>query len=127
MNPNKRIESYKNALNKLKDILKEPETEICRDAAIKRFEFCFELGWKSIKDYLRFKGILCQSPRDCFKEAFKNGMVEDNPLWLKMIEDRNLLIHTYNEDLSREIYNRLQDYLQLFEDLQLKLMSDEDF
>ncbi len=63
------------------------------------------------------KGIVCRSPRDCFSEAFRLGLVRDNPLWFKMVEDRNLSVHTYNEKLADAIYGRLKDYLELFNEL----------
>lgn len=94
-----------------------PKNVVNRDSAIKRFELTFELAWKAIKAYSAVKGVLCRLPRDCFQEAFKTGIVMDNPLWLKMIEDRNLTIHTYNEQLAEDIYGRLKDYLPLFQTL----------
>ena len=64
-----RIESYKKAFEKFRKILQEPETEIHRDASLKRFELCFELSWKNLQEFLKDKGLLCRSPKDCFKEA----------------------------------------------------------
>jgi nucleotidyltransferase substrate binding protein (TIGR01987 family) len=45
---------------------------------------------------------------------FRLGLIADDPLWLKMIEDRNLSVHTYNEKFAEEIYACLRDYLPLF-------------
>jgi len=112
-----RIDSYKKALPKLKEILNEPETEINRDAAIKRFEFTYELAWKSLRDFLRNEGVICLSPKNCFREAFKYGIIEDNPLWFRMIEDRNLTVHTYDEEIAKRIYKNIKDYIPLFEEI----------
>jgi len=109
--------SYSQSLGRLAEILKEPKTVANRDSAIKRFELTFELAWKAAKTYLGSKGIICRSPRECFAEAFRLGLIADNPLWLKMIEDRNLSVHTYNEKLADDIYGRLKDHLQLFGEL----------
>ncbi len=109
--------SYSQSVGRLTEILKEPKTVANRDSAIKRFELTFELAWKSTKTYLGNKGLVCRSPRDCFAEAFRIGLIPDNPLWLKMIEDRNLSVHTYNEKLAEDIYGRLPNYLRLFEEL----------
>lgn len=46
--------------------------ELDVDGCIKRFELCYELSWKLIKDYLAFTGINCKNPRDCFKAAKEN-------------------------------------------------------
>ena len=113
--------SFSQSIGRLAEILQEPQTVANRDSAIKRFELTFELAWKSAKTYLGNQGIVCRSPRDCFAEAFRLGLVSDNPLWLKMIEDRNLSVHTYNEKLAEDIYGRLKDYLRLFEELKSSL------
>lgn len=109
------IRAYEKALKRLNEVLSEPESAIMRDAAIKRFEFTFELLWKSLQQFFRGQGIVCNSPKGCLKEAFSYGLVEDNPLWLRMIDDRNLTVHTYNEAVAIEIYRHLRDYMPLFE------------
>lgn len=113
--------SLAQSVGRLAEILKRPKTVANRDSAIKRFELTFELAWKSAKTYLGNKGIVCRSPRDCLMEAFRLGLIADHPLWLKMIEDRNLSVHTYNEKLADAIYGRLQNYLRLFEELKTAL------
>ena len=85
-----------------------------RDSAIKRFELTFELAWKSAQAWVGDQGVVCRSPRDCFAQMFRLGLIADDPLWLRMIADRNLSVHTYNEKLAEEIYARLKDYLRLF-------------
>ena len=60
-------DNFSKAINKLEDVLSLEKTEIIRDSAIKRFEICFDLAWKSIKLYARNEGIECNSPRKCFK------------------------------------------------------------
>ncbi|MBZ5563696.1 MAG: nucleotidyltransferase substrate binding protein [Acidobacteriia bacterium] len=109
--------SFSQSIDRLTEILGAPKTVANRDSSIKRFELTFELSWKSAKKYLGNKGIVCRSPRDCFSEAFRLGLVRDNPHWFKMIEDRNLSVHTYNEKLADAIYGRLKDYLELFTEL----------
>lgn len=109
--------NFTQSVGRLAEILKEPKTVANRDSAIKRFELTFELGWKSAKSYMGRQGIVCRSPRDCFMEAFRVGLIPDNPLWLKMIADRNLSVHTYNEKLADEIHGRLRGYLHLFSEL----------
>jgi nucleotidyltransferase substrate binding protein (TIGR01987 family) len=60
------------ALRTLKEITRQPYSLIVRDAAIQRFEYSFEIFWKFLKEYLKFEdGIICASPKSCFREAFK--------------------------------------------------------
>lgn len=118
------MESFILSLERFSEILREPETVSNRDSSIKRFELTFELAWKSIKEYLGYKGIISRSPRDCFEQAFRLGIIQDNPLWLKMIEDRNLSVHTYNEKLANSVYSHLKDYRQLFISLKNSISGD---
>ncbi|MBI5220542.1 MAG: nucleotidyltransferase substrate binding protein [Candidatus Liptonbacteria bacterium] len=115
------LNSFSLSVERLAEILGEPRTVANRDSAIKRFELTFELAWKSIKVRLGNKGVICRSPRDSLMEAFRMDLLTDDPRWLKMIEDRNLSVHTYNEELAEGIYGRLKDYLRLFANLKESL------
>lgn len=104
------------ALKTLEEIFETSYSIIVRDAAIQRFEYCFEIGWKCLKEWLRSKeGIICNSPKSCFREAFKNGLLEESEtvLALEMTDDRNLTSHTYHEEIADEIFSRLKLYASL--------------
>ena len=111
------VQALEHALQRLREALAEPETTLVRDAAIKRFEFTFELAWKATQRLLRDQGILCRSPKECFREAFAFGLVHDDPLWIRMMEDRNLTVHTYDERTADKIYKNLKDYVPVYEEL----------
>ena len=67
---NKILEDFERAVKRLEEVLELKKTPVVRDSAIKRFELCFDLAWKSIKNYSKFQGIEYYSPRECFKAAF---------------------------------------------------------
>lgn len=113
--------SFSQSIERLAEVLNQPKTVVTRDSAIKRFELTCELAWKSAKTHLGKQAIVCQSPRDCFMEVFPLGLISDNPVWLKMIEDRNLSVHTHNEKLADDLYARLIGYLPVFTELQRSL------
>jgi nucleotidyltransferase substrate binding protein (TIGR01987 family) len=115
-----RYETTIKALKTLKEIVEEPYSTIVRDAAIKRFEYSFDIFWKFIKDYLRVQeGIECASPKSCFREAFKVGILseEETVEVLEMTDDRNLSTHTYDEKAIEEIYHQVGDYWKLMDEL----------
>ena len=119
-----RAESATKALKTLKEIVEEPYSTIVRDAAIKRFEYSFDIFWKFIKDYLRVQeGIECSSPKSCFREAFKVGILseEETVEVLEMTDDRNLSTHTYDEKAVEEIYQQVGDYWKLMDELSRRL------
>ena len=115
------LSAFGRALDRLREVLAEPETTVARDAAIKRFEFTCELAWKATQRFLRAQGIACRSPKHCLQEAFAFGLVGDDPLWIRMLDDRNLTVHTYDERLAQRIYENLKEYLPLFEQLRQAL------
>lgn len=97
------------------------KNKITRDSALLRFQLCFELAWKAIKTYAKDEGVECFSPKSCFQTAFQLGLVDYDEEWAEMINDRNLIVHLYEEKMADKIYGRLLDYLSLFEKLYSKL------
>ncbi|MGH7811252.1 MAG: HI0074 family nucleotidyltransferase substrate-binding subunit [Candidatus Binatia bacterium] len=116
-----RREALAAAIVRLRDVLNAPESDVSRDAAIQRFEFCFELAWKSIQERAREEGLECQSPKGCLQLAFKTSWIEDEQGWLAMLQDRNRSSHTYDEDLAKAVFQRLPNYLPLLVALSGKL------
>ncbi|MBI3535217.1 MAG: nucleotidyltransferase substrate binding protein [Deltaproteobacteria bacterium] len=114
------MEQLIQATTKLSEALSEDpkDNELFIDGSIQRFEFCFELCWKTIKRFLENEGLLPKTPRDVFKEAFKLGWLrEGDEFWSDMIDDRNSTVHTYNKTLAQELYLRLPAYLKSFQKL----------
>ena len=110
------FEDFEKAVVRLEEVLKEPKTTTNRDSAIKRFELAFDLTWKTIKTFLQEeKGIICLSPKDCFREAFKQGLVEYDDYWISIVDLRNETIHTYQEELAEKVYSQLSEILNNFQ------------
>ncbi len=104
------------ALATLEEVLDESFSLIVRDASIQRFEYTFEVTWKLIRQYLKDReGIVCNSPKSCFREAFKVDLVteEETVKALQMTDDRNMTTHTYREEVADEIYGNLPGYYDL--------------
>lgn len=115
------FQSFEKSLERLEEVLKKEKNIGNRDSAIKRFEFTVELAWKCVQKFLRQQEIICRSPKECLQEAFKFGLIEDDPRWIEVFEDRNLTVHTYDEKLAEEVYNRLPNYVIIFNALKEKL------
>lgn len=115
-----------NATQRLKEALREDENDLVIDGTLHRFEFTFELAWKTMKDYLEYSGIIegIGSPREIIKTAFANGIIDDGENWIKMMLARNSLSHLYDEGKSREIYIEIKEvYINLFEKLNQKFVD----
>ena len=102
-----------NAAARLREAVAAPESSIVRDAVIQRFEFSFELVWKTLKLYLERQGHECGGPRPTLKKTFSEGLIltaEEADVWLQMLEDRNLTSHAYDEALAGQIYRNVVHY-----------------
>jgi nucleotidyltransferase substrate binding protein (TIGR01987 family) len=113
-----RIQSFDKALSRLKYTLNKLEFArnnynamshedflAYRDSEIKRFEMCFDLFWKILKDYIqKWYAIEVLSPKKVFQEAFKQGLVSEEEIryLLNMVDDRILrYIFTMKKWLKR--------------------------
>ena len=116
----KRKKVLAKATERLKEALNEKETEIAIDGTLHRFEFTFELAWKTMKDLMEYNGIIetTGSPREVLRIAFQHGLIEDGETWIDMMLDRNKLSHLYDEETSRKIYKDIKEkYIVLIEKL----------
>ena len=105
------LTAFESALARLPDALIQSQSEWIRDAAIQRFEFTFELAWKTTLRVEQASGLESgTSPRQVIKVALKADWIDDNELWLKMLDDRNRTSHTYNQMVAEEIFDRLPEY-----------------
>jgi nucleotidyltransferase substrate binding protein (TIGR01987 family) len=105
------LNDLEKALLRLDEALKQPENDFVRDAAIQRFEFCFELSWKSIQSAARLEGQDCTSPRTAFSTAWRDGWISDEVAWLDMLDERNKTSHTYREAMAKEVFDSLPRHL----------------
>ena len=112
-----RIFVAQRALKAFQEVLEiEHPSSIVRDAAIQRFEFTFETVWKAAKEILyEREGIDAASPKGVIRSCREVGILSTDQahIALKMVDDRNLTVHTYNEKLAEEIFSRLKPYQAL--------------
>jgi len=118
------IKDFGQALKRLEEALKLSPTRIHKDATIQRFEFCYELSWKTVKLFLNNQGIECRSPRDCFRRAADYGLIEDPQSWFSYLESRNLIAHTYNEKTADKIYKEIAPFFKSAEKLLEKVKEE---
>jgi len=102
-----------NALDSLESAInsKPIPNRIHIDATIQRFEFSIELFWLLLREIIRDKGVDNVSfPKDVLISAFSHKLIEDEKLWLSMLDDRNKTSHTYDEKLADAIFSRIKSY-----------------
>jgi nucleotidyltransferase substrate binding protein (TIGR01987 family) len=111
------VKEFQDALERFEDALRQEKTEFIRDSAIKRFELTFDLAWKAIKAALEETGIFCVSPLNCFREAYRQGLIDYERIWVGMVNTRNETVHTYKEALAEKVYGELPQTLAAFSKL----------
>lgn len=92
------LRQFSRALARLEEALAEPETPLVRDALIQRFEFTYELAWKSMFHWLRAEGEAVQEmARPVMQAAHRAGLIADVQTWELIKDCRNETSHTYDE------------------------------
>ncbi len=120
----KRFHSYCKALLQLETALQQKHFSVLeKDGVIKRFEFTFELAWKTLQDKLYNEGYIdIKGPKPVIKQAFQDHIITDGQEWIDMLTDRNNSTHLYDESAALHIFDKIQTtYFQLLKDLQSNL------
>lgn len=95
-----------------------------RDGAIQRFEYTFELTWKTAKRILLNVGIETDSPKSVIRELGRAGWVTNPELWMDFLDARNKTSHNYEELISDQVFSLVpffaQEARQLLEVLRSK-------
>ena len=112
-----RFRNFTKAYSQLKKFIAKKElNELEEHGLIKSFEYTYELGWNTLKDYFEYQGNNeLNGSRDAINEAFSRGLITDGESWMNMFKDRNRTSHTYNEATAKEIVNNIFNiYFNLF-------------
>lgn len=118
-----RFQNFDRAFVLLRDALENgPDAlnQLEKEGVIQRFEFSFELAWKTLKDFMEQDGFVFATitPRQVLKDAFAAKILADGQVWIDMLDHRNLLSHTYNLAKFEEAVNAVHErYLDAFDQL----------
>jgi nucleotidyltransferase substrate binding protein (TIGR01987 family) len=107
-----RFSNFLRAFQTLTDAIELSQTRALspleQQGLIHGFEFTHELAWNVLKDYLIYQGISdLVGSRDASRSAFKNALIQDGDVWMKMIEARNQTSHTYNIEIAQTIVHSI--------------------
>ncbi|PTY39377.1 HI0074 family nucleotidyltransferase substrate-binding subunit [Brachyspira hampsonii] len=120
-----RFYNFEKAFNLLKSVFEEKEINelslLEQEGVVQRFEYTYELAWKTLKDYLEYNGSLNNidiSPRNIFKEAYAAKIIKSQDEFIDMMLSRNLLSHTYDFIKFKEVIIKIEnDYLKILNEL----------
>ena len=94
-----------------------------RDGVIQRFEFCAELAWKTLREYLLNQGYTeINSPKSVMKQAFADGILDHEEGWLQLLDARNETSHIYDGATATAVFGIIRAiYVPLLKGLIQKL------
>ncbi len=99
------------------DFRKNLTTDQNKAGAIQAFEFCFELTWKTMQKILQDRGVRSGSPKDVFRAAAADGLIQNPKLWFTFVDKRNETVDTHKEEVRDDvltIFDTFSHELDLF-------------
>jgi nucleotidyltransferase substrate binding protein (TIGR01987 family) len=125
-----RFANFKKALAKLGEVAEKGNiddlSELEKEGMIQRFEYSFELAWKTLQDILLYKGYQdIAGPNPVLEQSLKDGYITDEMQWRKMKKSRELTSHTYNSDTADDIAKNIAaEYYKLLKTLEQRLEAE---
>ena len=136
-----RLEKYCKAFEVLDELIRTvPRHNLStanRLALVKSFELVYEMAWQTLKDFLECayadqlksddeNGDSISGSADAFSYAIKYKLISNGAPLLAAIKDRNLTVHTYNEDTATKISNHiLNQYYDAFKEVRDALLKQK--
>lgn len=116
----KKFDNYSSALEILRRSKDQDlENEFVRGGIIAKFSLQFELGWKLLKELMKYEGdrvVAIGSPREIIKAVYAHYDWMDEEIWLHMLRDRNDTAHIYDAELAERLVATIIDqYVPEFE------------
>jgi len=103
------LAKLEHAMSRLEEAVAIPETApLAIDGTIQRFEFVFELFWKTLRRVLQEQSVSASTPRDVLRAGYEARMLADEAAWLRMLRDRNDTTHTYDEAKAVAVYESIK-------------------
>jgi len=119
------LTDFHKALVRLKEAAAlTPKRLIHKDATIQRFEFTFELAWKMMQSLVHESTKEIYGPKQVIREAAKLGLIDEPEKWFEFLQQHNLSVHTYKEDLAQEVYMSAKEFIPYAENLGKKIKSN---
>jgi len=125
-----RFSNFKKALEKLGSVVNGRNyhdlSELEKEGLIQRFEYTFELAWKTLQDLLEYKGYQdIAGPNPVLEQSLKDGYIANEQAWRRMKKSRELTSHTYNSETAEDIAQNIFDnYYSLLKNLEQRLEEE---
>ena len=126
-----RFDNYRRAFSLLREAFElrrdRPLSDLEKEGVMQRFEYTWELAWKTIKDYLENEGVVLEkiTPKAVIVAAIEARLITGKEDWMRALDDRNRMSHVYSRIVFAKIITHIeQSYLSLFDRLYEKLLAE---
>jgi nucleotidyltransferase substrate binding protein (TIGR01987 family) len=125
-----RFKNYKRAFILLREAIeaKKDLTQLGEEGCIQRFEYSFELAWKTMKDYLEWEWVSLTliTPLYVIKAAFEARLIQDGQVWMDALDARNKMSHTYDFSKFEQVIDDIsRRYLEAMEEIYMFFLEKE--
>lgn len=116
----KKYENFCAALTNMKEIYnyQPPYDTVVLTGLVGLYEICFEQSWKMMKEILEAHGFeegATGSPKIILKTAYQANMLQDEALWLRALQERNNVTHSYNKRIALNIVEKAKgEFYEMF-------------
>ncbi len=122
------LDKFATSVGSLREFVSEP-VETKRDVAgvLQGFGTAVELGWKALQQRTTELGFTQRGPRLALQAALQAGLVppEGAEPWAEMLEDRNLLAHTYRPEMALDLVDRIANQHLPWLEAALRVLQDQ--
>ena len=116
------MKKFENYCSNLAVLLGAEKEDLSNDfivsGIIDKFYIQFELGWKVLKELLKYEGraeAKSGSPREILKAAYAAYGFLDETVWLAMLNERNSTAHLYDGEAALVLVRHVLDsYIPAF-------------
>jgi nucleotidyltransferase substrate binding protein (TIGR01987 family) len=111
------IERFREMLQAYRDNANRPqlEQEAVQDSLIKRFEYTWEVAWKTCKKHLEEEGFAeaaTGSPKDIIRLAAQINLISNPEAWFGYLQFRHNTSHDYSSDKAEATLDIAEDFYQ---------------
>ncbi len=125
------FDNYKRAFTLLREAIEYQQertlTDLEKEGVIQRFEYTWELAWKTLKDYLESEGVTLEkiTPKAVIVAGAKAKVIDDQEIWMRALDDRNKMSHVYSTLVFEKVIGNIaENYLSLFDRLYENLLDE---
>lgn len=127
--------ALENTINRLGEVLKRYEREktddVVRDSVIQRFEFTYSIALKTLRKYFIERAFVIDDVNNLsFNEMIRiasklNLIKSDLEKWTQYRTMRNLISHTYDEEIALKVVGIVPDFYEEISFLLTKMKGSE--